>query len=340
MISSPQFLFSLPVFIKRLIAGAKIQIDNQVLNVDSQLLLNQYYKILGGKICNSTPEKARKMVDGVVTLSYNEDKINNLCDIQNKIIKCNSTELPIRVYRPKNNRNKLPTLIYYHGGGFVLGTLQMYDYLCATFSSKCNIQVISIDYRLAPEHKFPLPVTDSISAYNMLYDNANNYNIDITQLGISGDSAGGNLATVVTSDAIKNNRMPRFQLLIYPVVRENESKSFDLFKEGFLLETDDMHWFANHYVHEDTNRKDPLLSPFYSDSLDMMPPSIIVIAGFDPLRDEGLEYADKLKSNGVEVILQNHLDEFHGFYHMNDILPGASFAVNKTCASIKQLFSS
>jgi len=338
MISSPQFLFSLPVFAKRLIAGRKIQIDNQVLNVDSQLLLNQYYKILGGKISDSTPQKARKMVDGVVALSYNEGKINNLCDVQNNTIKCNSTELPIRIYRPKNNTNKLPTLIYYHGGGFVLGTLQMYDYLCATFSSKCNIQVISIDYRLAPEHKFPIPVTDSILAYNMLYDNAGDYNIDINQLGISGDSAGGNLATVVTSDAMKNNRTPRFQLLIYPVVRENESKSFDLFKEGFLLETDDMHWFANHYVHEDTNRKDPLLSPFYSDNLDMMPPTIIVVAGFDPLRDEGLEYAAKLKSNGVEVTLQNHPDQFHGFYHMNDVLPGASLAVDKTCKSIKQLF--
>ena len=338
MISSPQFLFSLPVFIKRLIAGGKIHIDNQTLNIDSQLLLNQYYKILGGKISNSTPEKARRMIDEVVALSYDEVKINNLCDIQNKIIECNSTELPVRIYRPKNNTNKLSTLIYYHGGGFVLGTLQMYDYLCATFSSKCNIQVISIDYRLAPEHKFPIPVRDSILAYNMLYDNAGDYNIDINQLGISGDSAGGNLATVVTSDAMKNNRMPRFQLLIYPVVRDNESKSFDLFKEGFLLETDDMHWFANHYVHEDTNRKDPLLSPFYSDNLDMMPPTIIVIAGFDPLRDEGLEYVDKLKSNGVEVTLQNHPDEFHGFYHMNDVLPGASLAVDKTCKSIKQLF--
>ena len=337
MIQASQILFLLPAFIKRLLAGKKIQIDNQVLNVDSQLLLNQYYKMLGDKICNSTPEKARGMVDRVVALSYNEDKINNLCDIRNKIIKCNSIELPIRIYRPKNNKDKLYTLIYYHGGGFVLGTLQMYDYLCATFSSKCNIQVISIDYRLAPEHKFPIPVRDSISAYNMLYDNADDYKVDINQLGISGDSAGGNLATVVTSDAMKNNRAPKFQLLIYPVVREDESKSFDLFKEGFLLETKDMHWFANHYVHEDTARKDPLLSPFYSDNLHMMPPTIIVIAGFDPLRDEGLEYADKLKSNGVEVVLQNHPDEFHGFYHMNDILPGASLAVDETCTSIKQL---
>ena len=337
MIQASQILFLLPAFLKRLLAGKKIQIDNQVLNVDSQLLLNQYYKMLGDKICNLTPEKAREMVDGIIALSYNEDKINNLCDIQNKIIKCNSTELSIRIYRPKNNKDKLYTLIYYHGGGFVLGTLQMYDYLCATFSSKCNIQVISIDYRLAPEHKFPIPVRDSISAYNMLYDNADDYKIDINQLGISGDSAGGNLATVVTSDAMKNNRAPKFQLLIYPVVREDKSKSFDLFKEGFLLETEDMHWFANHYVHEDTDRKDSLLSPFYSDNIDMMPPTIIVIAGFDPLRDEGLEYADKLKSKGVEVILQNHPDEFHGFYHMNDILPGASLAVDETCTSIKQL---
>ena len=337
MIQASQILFSLPTFIKRLLAGKKIQIDNQVLNVNSQLLLNQYYKRLDDKICNLTPEKVRRMIDKIVTLSYNEDKINNLCDIQNKKIKCNSTKLPIRIYRPKKNKGNLPTLIYYHGGGFVVGTLEMYDYLCATFCSKCNIQVISIDYRLAPENKFPIPVTDSISAYNMLYDNAGDYNIDINKLGISGDSAGGNLATVVTLDAMKNNRIPLFQLLIYPVVKENESKSFDLFKKGFLLETDDMHWFANHYVHENTDRKDPLLSPFYSDNLHMMPKTHIVIAGFDPLRDEGREYADKLKRNGVEVILQNHPDEFHGFYHMNDILPGASLAVDETCTSIKQL---
>ena len=324
MIQSSKFIFSLPEFIKRLLVGRKIKIDNQVLNIDSQLLLNQYYKLLDDKICNLTPKKARKMIDKIVTLSYDDNKINELCDIQNKKIKCNSTELPIRIYRPKNNKHKLPTLIYYHGGGFVVGTLQMYDYLCATFSTKCNIQVISIDYRLAPENKFPIPVMDSISAYNMLYDNADDYSIDVDLLAISGDSAGGNLATVVTSDAIKNDRVPRFQLLIYPVVRENKSKSFDLFKEGFLLEAEDMHWFANHYVHEDTDRKDSLLSPFYSDNLHMMPLTIIVIAGFDPLRDEGLEYADKLKSKGVEVILQNYPDEFHGFYHMNDVLPGAS----------------
>ena len=115
----------------------------------------------------------------------------------------------------------------------------MYDYLCATFCSKCNIQVISIDYRLAPENKFPIPPLDCIAAYNMLYDNAQQYNIDVHQLAIGGDSAGGNLSTVVTSNAIKSNKCPKFQLLIYPVVKDAESPSFELFKEGFLLETDD-----------------------------------------------------------------------------------------------------
>ena len=342
MIQASKFIFLLPEFIKHLLAGKKIQIDNQTLDIDSQLLLKQYYKLLDDKICNLTPQKAREMIDKIVGFFYNQNKINRLSDIQDKKIKCNSTELPVRIYRPKNNNSKLPTLIYYHGGGFVLGTLQMYDYLCATFSEKCDIQVISIDYRLAPENKFPIPVMDCVSIYNMLYDNADDYNIDVNLLAVSGDSAGGNLATVVTSDAIKTNRMPQFQLLIYPVVKDSESKSFDLFKEGFLLETNDMHWFANHYVHEGdkgANRKDPMLSPFYSDNLHMMPPTIFVIAGFDPLRDEGIEYANKLKSEGVKVIVQNHFDQFHGFYHMNDVLPGASSAVDKTCTFIKQLFS-
>ena len=339
MIEGKTIISLLPSSLKRFLAGEEIKIDNQVLNLNSQLLLKLFYKMIDDKICNLTPNKARAMIDRIINLSYSKKRINKMCNIMNQGLDCNNTTLPIRIYRPHNISKKIPTLIYYHGGGFVIGTLEMYDYLCATFSSQCNVQVISIDYRLAPENKFPIPPLDCIAAYNTLYDNAQQYNIDVHQLAIGGDSAGGNLSTVVTSNAIKSNKCPKFQLLIYPVVKDAESPSFELFKEGFLLETDDMYWFANHYVNKDQDRRDPLLSPMYLDNIDKMPTTIIVIAGFDPLRDEGFEYSKKLKDNGVDVITQVHEDQFHGFYHMNDALPEASIAVDRTCDTIKDLFN-
>ena len=339
MIEGKTIISAIPSPIKRLLAGKEIEIDNQKLNLNSQLLLKFFYKMTGDKICDLTPPEARVMIDHVINLFHNKKRLNKLCNIKNHVLHCNDTTLPIRIYRPHNVSKKIPTLIYYHGGGFVIGTLEMYDYLCASFSSQSNIQVISIDYRLAPENKFPIPPLDCIAAYNTIYDDAQKYNIDVNQLAVGGDSAGGNLATIVTSHAIKSNKDPKFQLLIYPAVRDTESPSFELFKEGFLLETDDMHWFANHYVDQNQDRKDPLLSPMYLDNLDKMPTSIIVIAGFDPLRDEGFDYAEKLKDTGVDVITQVHEDQFHGFYHMNDALPEASIAVNRTCDTIKDLFT-
>ena len=294
---------------------------------------------MSDKICNLNPQDARSMIDRIVRLFHNQKRLNKMCHIENDILDCNNTKIPIRIYRPYNTSKIFSTLIYYHGGGFVVGSLEMYDYLCATFSSQCNIQVISVDYRLAPENKFPIPPLDCIAAYDTLYDNAPQYNIDINQLAVAGDSAGGNLGTIVVSHAIKFNKNPKFQILIYPVVRDVESPSFELFKEGFLLETNDMYWFANHYIDENQDRTDPLLSPMYLENIEKMPTSIIVIAGFDPLRDEGFDYAKKLKDNGVDVVMQVHEDQFHGFYHMNDALPEASIAVNRTCESIKALFN-
>ena len=160
----------------------------------------------------------------------------------------------------------------------------------------------------------------------------------ITQLAVGGDSAGGNLATVVTSDVIKDEKTPKFQLLVYPVVKNEITQSFNLFNEGFLLETNDMHWFASHYVDNNIDQTNPKISPIYSDNLDKMPPTIMVIAGYDPLRDGAFEYSKELKKNGIKVIEQIHIDQFHGFYHMNDILPEASIAVSQTCSTISKLF--
>jgi len=338
MVEVHKIISTMPSFVKRTMAGKKIVVDNQTLNLNSQLLLNNFYKMIDDKICNQTPDQVRSMLDKMVNRFYNEKKIKELCTLSDLSLDCDGVNIPIRIYRPHGISGPMSTLIYYHGGGFVIGTLKMYDYLCAQFCSLCDIQVISVDYRLAPEYKFPIPVTDSIAAYNTLIDNAEKYYINIDKVGVAGDSAGGNLATVVAAELSKVNRTPKFQLLIYPVVKNEPTASFELFKTGFLLEMDDMFWFAHHYIADSDDRTDPLLSPLYFENFDKMPETIMVIAGFDPLRDSNFEYVKKLKDHNVNVHMQLYEEQFHGFYHMPDILPEAFDAVKQSCDTIKEIF--
>ena len=182
MIEGKTILSAIPSPVKRLLVGKKIEIDNQILNLNSQLLLKLFYRATGNKICNLTPKNARIMIDRFVNMFHNQKKLNKMCDISNDILHCNDADLPIRIYRPHNASKIIPTLVYYHGGGFVIGTLDMYDYLCATFSSQCNIQVVSVDYRLAPEHYFPAQLEDGVKVYNALL-NQQNYSPDQIAIG-------------------------------------------------------------------------------------------------------------------------------------------------------------
>ena len=212
-----------------------------------------------------------------------------------------------------------PLLVYYHGGGFVVGDVNSHDAPCRLISKHAGVQVLSVDYRLAPEHPFPAPVDDARAALRWACEHASELGADPGRVAVGGDSAGGNLATVAAMLARDDGGpVPAFQLLIYPVTDFTTVRpSREMFAEGFFLTQDEMDWFNSHYVESvNADPADVRLSPLLADDLTGMPPAFVVTAGFDPLRDEGEEYAHALRAAGVPTVLRRFPGLIHAFVNM------------------------
>lgn len=235
-----------------------------------------------------------------------------------------ASEIRFRRYRPLGAKaGLLPTLIYYHGGGFVIGNIETHDSTCRRLANTSRCQVISIDYRLAPEHPFPAPIDDGVAAFRHIRDNAELFGVDATRLAVGGDSAGGAIAAVVCQicrDAKEQG--PAFQMLIYPATDSSkESASRKAFAEGYFLSGPLMTWFWEAYVpDEDTDLKDLRLSPLLAKDFTGLPPAFVLTAGYDPLRDEGRAYADRLIDAGVKTTYVNYPGTIHGFFSMTRFL--------------------
>ena len=235
-----------------------------------------------------------------------------------------ASEIRFRRYRPMGAKaGLLPTLIYYHGGGFVIGNIETHDSTCRRIANKSRCQVISIDYRLAPEHPFPAPIDDGIAAFRHIRDNAESFGADAARIAVGGDSAGGAMAAVVCQicrDAKETG--PAFQMLIYPATDSSqESVSRKQFAEGYFLSGPLMTWFWEAYLpDEDTDLTDLRLSPLLAKVFTVLPPAFVLTAGYDPLRDEGRAYADKLIDAGVKTTYVNYPGTIHGFFSMTRFL--------------------
>ena len=247
--------------------------------------------------------------------------------------------IPLRVYTPvAAGGGNLPALVYFHGGGFVLGDLDCYDPLCRALANESGCRVVSVDYRLAPEHPFPAAVEDCIAALSWIEANASNLSIDPNRIAVVGDSAGGNLAAV-TCLLAKEKGGPQiaFQVLIYPVTASwHDSASAQLFGSGYMLNKPTLNWFRGHYVPKDADTNDPRLSPLNAPAHKGLPPTYIVTAGFDPLRDEGVAYAEKLKAAGVSVTHLDYPTMIHGFFSMPALVPLASEAIAAAARAVKE----
>jgi acetyl esterase len=233
-------------------------------------------------------------------------------------ITIDGAEGPLRArhYAPAESGGPHPLLIYYHGGGFVICDLDTHDAPCRMLCKHAGVHVLSVDYRLAPEHPFPAGVDDARAALRWSYENAESLGADPGRIAVGGDSAGGNLATVVCQLAVQDGGpAPVFQLLIYPVTDATEVRaSRELFAEGFFLTRPLMDWFfANYIGSEDVDPTDPRISPLLAGDLSGLPPAFVVTAGFDPLRDEGEAYAEALRAAGVPVAVRRFEGEIHGF---------------------------
>ncbi len=253
-----------------------------------------------------------------------------------------ASEIRFRRYRPMGAKpGLLPTLVYYHGGGFVIGNIETHDSTCRRLANKSSCQVISIDYRLAPEHPFPASTDDGVAAFRHIRDNAGSFGADAARIAVGGDSAGGAIAAVVCQtcrDAGEDG--PAFQMLIYPATDSSkESGSRKEFAEGYFLTKQLMEWFWEAYVpEEDTDLSDIRLSPLLAKDFKGLPPAFVLTAGYDPLRDEGRAYADRLIDAGVKTTYVNYPGTIHGFFSMTRFLKQGLKANDEAAAVMGAFF--
>ena len=248
--------------------------------------------------------------------------------------------IPVRVYRPIGAAadTLLPALVYFHGGGWVIGDLDTHDVLCRQLTAEARIAVVAVDYRLAPEAKFPAAADDAWAATRWVVANAGRLGIDSQRIAVGGDSAGGNLAAVVALMA-RDAGAPSiaFQVLLYPVTDVGtETTSYRDFADGYLLTLESMRWFFDHYLTSKAEAADWRVSPLRAVSLAGVAPALIVTAGFDPLRDEGEAYAQALRDAGVRVDYVCYGGMIHGFVPMGRLIETGNRAVSHIAASLRQ----
>jgi acetyl esterase len=247
----------------------------------------------------------------------------------------NADGVAARLYRP-NDRKDLGLLVFYHGGGWVLGSMNTHDDVCRKLALAMGHAVLSVDYRLAPEFAFPEPLNDCIVALRWAHANAAQLGIDATRIAVGGDSAGGNLAAVVA------NLQPvplKFQMLIYPVTdATRSSQSYKDNGEGYRLTAAGMKWFCDHYVSGSIGTPtDPRVSPLFADAttLASAPPAIVITAEYDPLRDEGEQYAHRLIEAGVACSLTRYYGQVHGFFSMSQYVDDGASAITQAATATR-----
>lgn len=247
-------------------------------------------------------------------------------------------EMPARLYVALGApQPPQPLLVYYHGGGWVIGDLETHDGVCRFLAEYAGCRVLSVDYRLAPEHPFPAPVEDAFAAFQWAAEHAADLGADPARIAVGGDSAGANLATGVCLQARKRGGpQPAMQLLLYPptdVVGEQPSR--ETFAEGFLLTRNDMRWFEDHYLPDGCDPDDPRASMMRARDVSALPPAYVATAGFDPLRDEGEIYAKRMREVGVKVALRRYPSLIHGFANLTAICPSARAAMHEVAGALR-----
>jgi len=323
-------LARLPVTAKRLIAGRPIIRDGLELDLEAQVMLKLRDRYRPRPpLATLTPEEARADLRHATRLAGGRPVA--LARVRDAEIAGAAGGLPARLYVPAeamaDHRGAL--IVYYHGGGWVQGDLDTHDAPCRFLAQAAGIRVLSVDYRLAPEHPFPAPVDDALTAFRDAWARAEEFGVDPARIAVGGDSAGGHLAAVTAQlAAADTGPAPAFQLLIYPVTDSAETHASRItFAEGFLLTKPDMDWYETQFLDPRDDRRDPRISPLHAQDVSGVAPALVVTAGFDPLRDEGEAYAEKLRAAGVRSARRRHAGYVHGFFNAVGIAAGSRQAL-------------
>lgn len=308
-----------------------------MLNAQTQALLDRLARLGLPSMHTLLPAAAR--------IAYKEGrKFSNpptpaVAAVESVAIPSPAGNIAARLYRPTGSErlDRLPVLVFFHGGGFVIGDLDTHDVLCRQLCNGAVCAVIAIGYRLAPEHKFPAAFDDALAATCWIASHAESLGIDPSRIAVGGDSAGGNLAAAVAL-ASRESGGPKlvFQLLIYPLTdQRNIALSYQT-NEGYLLTRDVIRYYRGHYLNHDAEALDWRASPLVAKDVGGLPPALILTAGFDPLRDEGLEYAQRLRDSGVAVEYRCFEGQIHGFILMGGVIDEANQAVQWCIAKLAQ----
>jgi acetyl esterase len=332
-----KFLFRLPDPVLKLFTrGKTITVGGRTMTPGTQILLHILEQRRPTKdLANADPKKLRDLYD---KMAGSLDRKPAPLKTKDHELDVDQGTIPVREYIPDNIEDRGNALIYFHGGGMVLCSIKTHDILCRHLANQLGWKVFSIGYRLAPEHQYPVPLNDCESAFDWIADNADDFNIDSGKLAVGGDSAGGNLAaSLCVRRKEESKSMPSKQLLIYPATDWAGSyQSRKDYAEGFFLTLDLMKWFTNHYLVDDKDSKNIYVSPIRYNNPAGLPDAVVVTAGFDPLRDEGIAYAKHLRDAGVKVIEREHEGTIHAFANFT-IEPLAYRAVLQMAQDLKTI---
>ena len=303
----------------RLSGGERVARDGCVLDEQLQFMLAAAER-LGRGIADlnaSIPERRAAMdIDALIFAPPTPD----LESVRDERV---SERVGVRVYRPHGLTRSAPALVFLHGGGFVLGSLASHDPVCRGLAGEARCVVIAVDYRLAPEHRFPASADDATEAFRWVIAHAARLGVDPARVAVGGDSAGGNLAAVVALDTRADAHPPCLQALIYPALDQTQSfPSLKLMESGFLLDLATINWFRAQYTPDAADWEHPRASPWFAD-VQGLAPAHVQTAGFDPLRDEGEAYAAKLRAAGVAVTSKRYPSMVHGYISITGSIVGA-----------------
>jgi acetyl esterase len=293
-------------------------------------LLNEYGITLSG----DSVAESRQQLDAMMELA-GDDPVS-VGEVVGFTIPAEGRDISARAYVPRDE-GLFPTVAFFHGGGFVLGSLEGYDNFCRLLAKRSGCLVVSVDYRLAPEHPWPAALEDAYAAARWLSNNAEQFSGDGSRLAVAGDSAGGNLSATVSILA-RERGMPEIdrQILLYPAVtymEPMESRAEN--GTGYFLTAEDLVWFVDHYIENELDAYNPLTFPMQARDLSELPPAFVMTNGFDPLRDEGIAYADRLREAGVEVEHTNYESMIHGFLNMEGIVDRAHDGIDEIATHLR-----
>jgi acetyl esterase len=306
------------------------------LDPQAEALLDQITAMGGFAFEQLSVAEARAAVAGLAAVQGRPEAIARVDD---RRIPGPQGDIPIRIYHP-GGAGRLPVLVYFHGGGWVLGSIDMVDGICRSLANGAGCMVVSVDYRLAPEHKFPAAAEDSYAATCWVAEHAAALGVDAGRLAVGGDSAGGNLAAVVTLMARDRGR-PEIvhQLLVYPVTDSAcDTPSYRANAHDYLLTKDAMLWFWDHYTNGAGDRSHPYAAPLRASNLLNLPPALVITAEYDPLRDEGEAYATRLRECGVPVEVTRYRGMIHGFFGMAGALDQGRHAIDQAAMALRKAF--